>query len=89
VTTGASAHPARPSRYLGHEKDGRAAANPDLITVASHTKKDNPAGLPFQPSSPPTAPGSPYVLTGNAVGHRIVARDSGRSVRGGHSGTQV
>ena len=70
VTTGASAHPARPSRYLGHEKDGRAAANPDLITVASHTKKDNPAGLPFQPSSPPTAPGSSYVLTGNAVGQR-------------------
>ena len=69
VTIGASAHPARPSRYLGQEKDGRAAANPDLITMASHTKKDNPPGLPSQPSSPPTAPGSPYVLTGNAAGH--------------------
>jgi hypothetical protein len=47
VTTGASAHLARPYRRLGQEKDGRAAANQDLITVAPHTKKDNPAGLPF------------------------------------------
>src|ERR1035441_980771 len=43
---------------LGQEKGGRAAAYPDVITVASHTKKDNPAGLPSSPSLPPTAPGS-------------------------------
>ena len=54
---------------LGQEKGGRAAAYPDVITVASHTKKDNPAGLPSSPSLPPTAPGSPYVLTPNAGGH--------------------
>jgi hypothetical protein len=40
-----------------------------VITVASHTKKDNPAGLPSKPSSPSTAPGAPYVLTRNAAGH--------------------
>jgi hypothetical protein len=39
-----------------------------MITVTSHTKKDNPAGLPSWPSSPPTAPGRPYVLTRNAGG---------------------
>src|ERR1022692_2495472 len=61
VTIGASAHPARPSRHLGQEKDGRAAANPDLITVASHTKKDNPAGLPSRPSSPQTTLTRRYV----------------------------
>jgi hypothetical protein len=54
---------------LGQEKGGGAAANPDVITVASHTKKDNPAGLPTRPSSPPAAPGSPYVLTRSAGGH--------------------
>src|ERR1019366_7113183 len=42
---------------------------PDVITVASHTKKDNPAGLPSKPSSPATAPGRPYILTRNAGGH--------------------
>src|SRR6266536_2254261 len=62
VTIGASAHPARPSRHLGQEKDGRAAAYPDLITVASHTKKDNPAGLPSRPSSPQTTLARRYVL---------------------------
>ena len=60
--------PVRPSRQLGQEKDGRAAAYPDVITVASHTKKDNPAGLPSKPSSPATAPGRPYVLTRSAGG---------------------
>jgi hypothetical protein len=59
----------RPSRRLRQEKDGRAAAYPDVITVTSHTKKDNPAGLPSCPSSPPAAPGHPYVLTRNAGGH--------------------
>jgi len=54
VTIGASVHLARPSRHLGQEKDGRAAAYPNLITVASHTKKGNPAGLPSRPSSPQT-----------------------------------
>jgi hypothetical protein len=51
-------------------EDGRAAANLNVITVASHTKKDNPAGLPLSPSSPPTTPGGPYILTGNAAGQR-------------------
>jgi hypothetical protein len=69
VTIGASAHLARPSRHLGQEKDGRAAANPDLITVASHTKKDNPAGLPSQPSSPQTTSARHYVLTPKVAGH--------------------
>ena len=46
VTIGASAHLARPSRHLGQEKDGRAAANLNVITVAPHTKKDNPPGCP-------------------------------------------
>jgi hypothetical protein len=46
VTIGASAHPARPSRHLGQEKDGRAAAYQDVITVTSHTKKGNPEGPP-------------------------------------------
>lgn len=46
----------------GQEKDGRAAANPDLITVASHTKKDNPAGLPSRSSSPQTTLDRRYVL---------------------------
>jgi hypothetical protein len=59
----------RPSRQLRQEKDGRAAAYPDVITVTSHTKKDNPAGLPFKSSSPPAAPGHPYVLTRSAGGH--------------------
>ena len=54
VTIGASVHLARPSRHLGQEKDGRAAAYPNLITVASHTKKGNPTGLPSRPSSPQT-----------------------------------
>jgi len=71
VTIGASAHPARPSRRLGQEKDGRAAAYTNLITVASHTKKDNPAGLPSQPSSPPKAPGSSYVLTRSGGGQQL------------------
>jgi hypothetical protein len=69
VTIGASAHPARPSRHLGQEKDGRAAAYPDLITVASHTKKDNPAGLPSRPSSPQTTSARRYVLTPRVAGH--------------------
>ena len=46
---------------LGQETDGRAAAYLNLITVAPHTKKGNPAGLPSRPSSPqrrPTAPTS-------------------------------
>ena len=64
----------RPSRRLGQEKDGRAAAYPDVITVASHTKKDNPAGLLSKPSSPATAPGRPYVLTRNAGGHQWLWR---------------
>ena len=69
----------RPSRCLGQEKGGRAAAYPDVITVASHTKKDNPAGLPSKSSSPATAPGRPYVLTRNAGGHHGGA-DSGEVV---------
>ena len=60
--------PVRPSRPLGQEKDGRAAAYPDVITVASHIKKDNPAGLPSQSSSPPATPGGPYILIPNAGG---------------------
>ena len=59
-------------------EDGRAAAYPNLITVASHTKKDNPAGLPSRPSSPPTAPGSPYVLTGNAAGQGLARGTAGQ-----------
>ncbi len=43
--------------------------------MASHTKKDNPAGLPLQPSSPPTAPGSPYILTGSAARHQLERLD--------------
>jgi hypothetical protein len=69
VTTGASAHLARPSCHLGQEKDGRAAANPDLITVASHTKKDNPARLPSRPSSPQTTSARRYALTPKVAGH--------------------
>jgi hypothetical protein len=69
VTIGASAHLARPSRHLGQEKDGRAAAYPDLITVASHTKKDNPAGLPSRPSSPQTTSARRYVLIPRVAGH--------------------
>jgi hypothetical protein len=68
VTIGASAHLARPSRHLGQEKDGRAAAYPDLITVASHTKKDNPAELPSRPSSPQTTSARRYVLTPRVAG---------------------
>ena len=79
VTIGASAHLARPSRHLGQEKDGRAAAYPDVITVASHTKKDNPAGLPSRPSSPSTAPGRPYVLTRNAAGQLRAHKSSTQS----------
>ncbi len=60
---------------LGQEKGGRAAAYPDVITVASHTKKGNPARLPSRPSSPQAAPGSPYVLTRSAGGHRPGAGD--------------
>jgi hypothetical protein len=56
--------PVRPLPLPGQEKGGGAAAYPDVITVASHTKKDNPAGLPSWSSSPPAAPGRPYVLTG-------------------------
>ena len=70
MTIGASAHLARPSRHLGQEKDGRAAAYQDLITVASHTKTDNPPGLPSQPSSPSTALGRLYVLTPTDAGHQ-------------------
>src|ERR1022692_923326 len=73
VTIGASAHPARPSRPLGQEKDGRAAANPDLITVASHTKKDNPAGLPSRPSSPQTTLTRRYVLIPKVAGHEALS----------------
>jgi hypothetical protein len=62
--------PARPSRHLGQEKDGRAAANPNLITVASHTKKGNPAGLPFRPSSPQTTLARRYVLITKVAGQR-------------------
>ena len=69
VTIGASAHPARPSRRLGQEKHGRAAAYPDLITVASHTKKDNPAGLPSRPSSPQTTLTRRYILILKVAGH--------------------
>jgi hypothetical protein len=72
VTIGASAHPARPSRHLGQEKDGRAAANPDLITVTSHTKKDNPAGLPSRPSSPQTTLARRYVLIPKVAGQLAV-----------------
>lgn len=48
----------------------------NVITVASHTKKGNPTGLPFQPSSPSAAPSSPYVLTENAVGHKWNSKNS-------------
>ena len=87
MTTGASEHLARPSRHLGQEKDGRAAANLNVITVASHTKKGNPAGLPFWPSSPSTTPDGPYVLTGNAAGHGAAASaaPSGRKPYGATS----
>ena len=68
----------RPSRRLRQEKDGRAAAYPDVITVASHTKKDNPAGLPSKSSSPATAPGHRYVLTRNAGGHQASRPTHGR-----------
>jgi len=72
VTIGASAHPARPSRHLGQEKDGRAAAYPNLITVASHTKKGNPAGLPSRPSSPQTTLAPRYVLITKVAGHECL-----------------
>src|ERR1700733_7301709 len=72
VTIGASAHPARPSRHLGQEKDGRAAAYPNLITMASHTKKGNPAGLPSRPSSPQTTLARRYVLITKVAGHPAV-----------------
>jgi hypothetical protein len=74
VTIGASAHPARPSRHLGQEKDGRAAAYPNLITVASHTKKGNPAGLPSRPSSPQTTLARRYVLITKVAGQLAIAR---------------
>jgi hypothetical protein len=77
---GASAHPARPSRSLGQEKGGRAAAYPDVITVASHTKKGNPAGLPSWPSSPSTAPNRPYILTRSAAGHQVLAFEPPRVI---------
>jgi hypothetical protein len=32
--------------YLAKDHTGRAAPIPDVITVPSHTKKDNPEGLP-------------------------------------------
>ncbi len=65
---------------LGQEKDGRAAAYPDVITVTSHTKKGNPAGLPSQSSSPPAAPGHPYVLTRNAGGQQASQRLPDRGI---------
>jgi hypothetical protein len=61
--------PARPSRHLGQEKDGRAAAYPNLITVASHTKKGNPAGPPSRPSSPQTTLARRYLLITKVAGH--------------------
>jgi hypothetical protein len=43
VNTGASArHLCGPPVSGAKSKDGRAAAYPDVITVPSHTKKDNP-----------------------------------------------
>jgi hypothetical protein len=45
----------------------------NLITVAPHTKKDNPTGLPSTPPSPSTAPDRPYVLTGNVAGQPSAA----------------
>ena len=39
--------------------------------MAPHTKKGNPARLPARPSSPPAAPGRPYVLTRNDGGHEV------------------
>src|SRR5580704_10381167 len=80
VTIGASAHPARPSRHLGQEKDGRAAAYPNLITVASHTKKGNPAGLPSRPSSPQTTLARRYVLI-----TKVAGQGHGKSRQGHHS----
>lgn len=60
---GASAHqPARPSRHLPKEH-GRAVAYPDVITLASPTKKGNPQGYPTTPSSPSTTPRAHPVLT--------------------------
>ena len=59
-----------------------------MITVASHTKKDNPPGLPSSPSSPPTAPGGPYVLTGNGAGHQTaLSLDRYIRVRARHAQT--
>jgi hypothetical protein len=46
------------------------AAYPDLITVASHTKKDNPAGLPSRPSSSQTTSARRYVFTPRVAGQR-------------------
>lgn len=48
-------------------EDGRAAAYPNVITVASHTEKDNPAGLPFPSPSRQTTPARPYVLIPSAA----------------------
>jgi hypothetical protein len=47
--------------------------------VASHTKKDNPAGLPSRPSSPQTTPARRYVLTPRVAGHleAVEAHESG------------
>ncbi len=39
-------HPAAFPGYLAKDHTGRAAPIPDVITVPSHTKKDNPEELP-------------------------------------------
>jgi hypothetical protein len=39
-------HPAAFPGHLAKDHTGRAAPVPDVITVPSHTKKDNPKGLP-------------------------------------------
>ena len=63
MSTGASArHPCGPPVSGAKSKDGRAAAYTDVITVPSHTKKDNPSGLPSNTSAPSVTPASPYLL---------------------------
>src|SRR5271165_7334876 len=42
----ASARHPRPSRLAAKRRSGRAAPVTDVITVPSHTKKDNPEGCP-------------------------------------------
>ena len=45
-------HPAAFPGYLAKDHTGRAAPVSDVITVPSHTKKDNPKGLPSHHPQP-------------------------------------